>query len=30
MLSSVLDLGSELINYIVWIVRSIQNGQMPF
>lgn len=30
MLSSALDLGAELINYIVWIVRSISNGQMPF
>lgn len=30
MLSSALDLGSELINYIVWIVRSISNGQLPF
>lgn len=30
MLSSALDLGSELINYIVWLVRSISSGQMPF
>lgn len=30
MLSSVLDLGTELINYIVWIARSVSNGQLPF
>lgn len=30
MLSSVLDLSAELINYIVWLVRAIGNGQLPF
>lgn len=30
MLSSVLDLSSELINFIVWTVRSISNGKLPF
>lgn len=30
MLSSVLDLGSELVNYIVWAFRMISSGKLPF
>ena len=30
MLSSALDLSAELINYIVWLVRAIGNGQLAF
>lgn len=30
MLSSVLDLSSELINFIVWAFRAISNGKLPF
>ena len=30
MLSSVLDLGSELINYLVWAFRAISSGRLPF
>lgn len=26
MLSSALDLASEFVNYLVWVVRSIQSG----
>ena len=30
MLSSALDLGAELINYIVWAFRAISSGKLPF
>ena len=30
MLSSVLDISSELINYLVWAFRMISSGQPPF
>lgn len=30
MLSSVLDLGSEIINYFVWAVRMLSSGRNPF
>lgn len=30
MLSSVLDLGSELINFLVWAFRAISSGKLPF
>ncbi len=30
MLSSALDIGAEIINYIVWVVQSIASGKLPF
>lgn len=30
MLSSVLDISSELINYLVWASRMLSSGKLPF
>lgn len=30
MLSSVLDISSELINYLVWVGRMLSSGRLPF
>lgn len=30
MLSSVLDISSEIINYIIWVGRMLSSGNLPF